>query len=225
MASYGAEYRGARLEMGELTRALPPGDLNRKVPATPEWSVKDLIAHVAGIAADIVRGNVADAGAPEWTAAQIEAARDVPLEELLATWEKSSAQVEPLLDTLHPTAAALTVGDLVVHEHDLRGALANRDGRDTERLMLSLAAYTRRFGKRIKDAGLPTVRVIAGTEEWNAGLDEPQIDLRDDPFELFRAITGRRTKDEIRKLGWDGDPEPYVNLVSAYEHPAESLGE
>jgi uncharacterized protein (TIGR03083 family) len=225
MESYGAAYREARRQIGELARALPDEELARAVPATPEWSVKDLIAHVSGIAADIVTGNVGDAGSPEWTAAQIEAAREVSLEELLAGWEKSCAQVEPLLDTLHPTAAALTVGDLVVHEHDLRGAIGNRDARDTERLTLALAAYVRRFGKRVKDAGLRTIRVVAGDGEWNAGLDTPAIDLRDDPFELFRAITGRRTKDEIRKLGWTGDPEPYVDIVSAYGHPTESLGE
>ena len=211
--------------MGELAGALPESDLERTVPATPKWTVKDLIAHVAGIASDIVDGNVADAGRPEWTAAQIEAARPLSLDEILAAWDESSAQVEPMLDTIHPTAAALTVGDLVVHEHDLRGAIGDRGGRDSDRLTIALAAYVRRFGKRVKDAGLPTVRVVAGENEWNAGLETPKIELRDDPFEVFRAITGRRTKDEIRKLGWDGDPGPYVDLVSAYEHPSESLEE
>jgi uncharacterized protein (TIGR03083 family) len=225
VGSYGSEYRAARERIGELARSLSHVELDRTVPGTPEWSAKDLIAHVAGIAADIVGGNVADAGAPEWTAAHIDAARGQPLENLLAKWQTSSVQVEPLLDSIHPTAAALTLGDLIVHEHDLRGAFGNRDARDTEGVWIALAAYVRRFGKRIKDAGLPTVRVIAGDKEWNAGLETPEIDLRDDPFELFRALTGRRTKDEIRKLGWAGDPEPYVDLVSAYEHPSESLGE
>jgi hypothetical protein len=204
---------------------MSPEELERIAPATPEWSATDLIAHVAGIAADIVGGNVADAGAPEWTAAHIEASRGMSLEEQLAAWESSSEQVEPLLDTLHPTAAALTVGDLIVHEHDFRGVTANRDARATDGVWIALAAYVRRFGKRIKDAGLPTVRIRAGNEEWNAGLDTPEVELQDDPFELFRALTGRRTKDEIRKLGWDRDPEPYVDLVSSYSHPRESLGE
>ena len=225
MGEYGAAYQAGRVQIGELARCLPENELTRTVPATPEWTVKDLIAHVAGIAADMVAGNVADAGRPEWTAAQIEAARESSLEDVLAAWEASSTVVEPLLDTIPPTAAALTIGDLVVHEHDLRGAFGDRGGRDTERLTIALAAYVRRFGKRVKDAGLPTVRVVGGANEWNAGLDTPEIELRDDPFEIFRAITGRRTKDEIRKLGWDADPEPYVDLVSSYEHPAESLGE
>jgi hypothetical protein len=35
-------------------------------------------------------------------------------------------------------------------------------------------------------------------------------------FELNRAFTGRRSADQVRKLEWSVDPEPYV--------PAFSLG-
>jgi uncharacterized protein (TIGR03083 family) len=225
VGTYSSAYKDSRLRVEALARGLTPAELEQMVPACPEWTRKELVAHVAGIAADIVAGNVGDAGRADWTEAQIEAARDETIDDVLGRWATDSAQVEPFLDTIHPTAAALTVGDLVVHEQDLRGSLGNRDARDTPELTMALAAYVRRFGKRLKDAGLPTVLIRAGGEEFTAGLETPEVTIDDDAFEVFRALTGRRTKDEIRKLAWDGDPEPYVDLFSSYSHPDESLRE
>ena len=40
------------------------------VPACPGWRVRDVIAHVTGIYADIVGGNLQGGATDEWTAAQ-----------------------------------------------------------------------------------------------------------------------------------------------------------
>ena len=44
-------------------------------------------------------------------------------------------------------------------------------------------------------------------------------------FELFRALSGRRTIEQVRALAWDGDPEPHLGLFAPYPMPASPLAE
>jgi hypothetical protein len=39
------------------------------------------------------------------------------------------------------------------------------------------------------------------------------------PFELFRA----RSAGQVRALAWDGNPDPYLDLLSPYPLPASPL--
>ena len=49
----GEIYELKRRELVELLRSLSTGELAITVPATPEWSVRDVLCHVVGIAADL----------------------------------------------------------------------------------------------------------------------------------------------------------------------------
>jgi hypothetical protein len=51
----------------------------------------------------------------------------------------------------------------------------------------------------------------------------PAATVSAEAFELFRAISGRRSADQIRAMAWDGDPEPYVSTVSPYPLPDRAL--
>ena len=53
------------------------------VPATPPWSVIDVLAHLTGVCADLVSGNVDDWADPAWTAAQVEGRRGRSRSELV----------------------------------------------------------------------------------------------------------------------------------------------
>ena len=45
-------------------------------------------------------------------------------------------------------------------------------------------------------------------------------------FELFRAVSGRRTAKEIEQYGWDREPAPSVLLAADFfSIPADSIGE
>jgi hypothetical protein len=90
---------------------------------------------------------------------------------------------------------------------------------------MGLDRYVRWFGKRIKDAGLPSVLVHSGDRDWQAGILEAGIELEGDPFQLLRALTGRRTLEEIASLRWTGDAGPYLELVSTYTPANRSLEE
>lgn len=209
-------YANGLTRVKELVGSLDEGSLNKIVPACPEWTVKELVAHLTGVAADSLNANVAEMGKPDWTQSQVEARSDKPVEDILAEWDGIAAQITPALDDLHPTLSSALIGDLVTHEHDLRGALGNGDARDTDGVVISAAFYARYFGKRLKDAGLPTITVEAGENQWTAGLEEPIGSVRAPLFEMLRGLTGRRTADEVKGFDWSIDAAPYLDVFSMY---------
>ena len=226
MSGFPTAYAGSRERFSELVLAATPEELARTVPACPDWTLKDLLAHVAGIARDMTTGNLAGVGDDEWTAAQIAAGASLSVEELVEAWAKDSEQVEGALELIHPAAAGLTVADLVTHEHDARGALGRPGARDVEAVDLSLYAHVRWLGRRLKENGIASLRVETPTDGWTVGPDDsPAATVSGAPFELLRAITGRRTPDEVAALDWQGDPAPYLPVFSAYGSPEESLRE
>jgi uncharacterized protein (TIGR03083 family) len=225
MASYADAYAEALTRFGKLVSDLTDEQLEYPVPACPDWSVRDLFSHVAGVAADAVAGNIGAAGEPEWTAAHVADRRERSVAELVAELEDAGSEVEGALDALHPAIAGLFVGDVVTHEQDARGALKRPGGRDSEALLLALDTYVRFFGRRIKEHSLPALNVFSAGSAWNVGLGDPVGDLRAEPFALIRGLTGRRTASEIRGLAWSVDPDPYIEVFSMYGRPEASLGE
>ena len=97
--------------------------IDRRAPATPEWRVHDLLAHLSGVAADIVQGNLAGVATDPWTAKQVEARRDWTLEQLLGAWDEDGSAVDATIDGLPPGTFGQLLFDTWTHEQDLRGAL------------------------------------------------------------------------------------------------------
>jgi len=225
VGKYSTSYRGCRERVTEMVTGLGDDDLARRVPACPDWTVRDLTAHIIGVAADLSVGNLEQMGAHEWTSAQIAKRKDHSVTDLIEEWTKLAEQVEPTADLIPPGAAQMLVGDAVTHEHDMRGALNRPGARDTDAVWIGLDRYIRLFGKRIKDAELSSVVVRSGEREWQAGIREPDTVLSGDVFELLRALTGRRTLDEISALKWTGDSSAYLTIFSTYPPATISLSE
>lgn len=225
MGVYSVAYRGCRERLAEIVVGLRDDELNQQVPACPDWSVRDLTAHIVGVAADFSVGNLEQVGSDEWTSAQISTRSGRSISDLIEEWTKLAEQVEPTADLIPPGAAQMLVGDAVTHEHDVRGSVARVGARDSDAVGIGLDRYIRLFGKRVKDAELPSVIVRAGDREWQAGVRDPEAELRGGAFELLRALTGRRTIDEIAALKWAGDASLYTPLFSTYPPARTSLAE
>jgi uncharacterized protein (TIGR03083 family) len=221
----GALYRDQREQFTRLVLSADAEDLERRVPATPDWTLRELTAHVTGIANDFLAGDVDDAGKPEWTARQVSDRSDRSIEALVEEWSGIAAELEPALDTLPPRIAYIIIADLTSHKFDAFNLFDKKDDRDSPALLASLEFYVPWFGKRLKDEGLPTLEVIAGEESWHAGREEPVGTLRAVPFELFRSLGGRRTRDEVKSLDWGVSPEPYLEIFTPYTYRETSLGE
>ena len=225
MSEASSAYRGCRERIGELAANLSPDELTRTIPACPDWTVTDLVAHLAGVAEDFGAGNLDKAGSDAWTKAQIARRSKLEMPALIRDWDDISRQLDPSLDEIPAGVAAMLISDAVTHEHDLRGAVNRPDARDSDAMWIALNRNIRRFGKRSKDAELPSVVVRCEGRHWQAGVLEPSLELKADRFELLRALTGRRTIQEITSLAWTGDSKPYIELVSSYPVARNSLTE
>ena len=225
MSEFAAAYTETRERVSELVRSLPEAELALEVPACPGWSVRDLVAHLVGVADDSLRGNVDGLGSKEWTSAQIQARADRTLEQLLEEWEATEAELRPALAELHPALAGGLVGDVVTHEHDLRGAVRRPGARDSNAARIVLDSYVRFFGRRLKQDERPALEVRAGGRSWTAGPGDPAGYVSAEPFELLRGLTGRRTRQQIIGFDWSVDPDPYLGLFPMYGVPERPLDE
>jgi uncharacterized protein (TIGR03083 family) len=218
-------YRGCRERIIEVATDLDRDQLSLAVPACPDWTVTQLLAHLVGVAEDFAADNLEDAGSQEWTEAQVARRSRLTPAEIVEKWESLSRDLEPSLDRIRPGIAAMLISDAVTHEHDLRGAVDRPGARDSDALLIALERSVKRFGKRIKDARLPSVIVRCEDETWQAGVLAPAVELQGDRFELVRALQGRRTTREIASLRWAGDARPYVELAPSHPPPRVSLSE
>jgi uncharacterized protein (TIGR03083 family) len=205
----GVVYAAGRERVVELVGGLTAEAASTPVPACPEWRVHDLLAHVAGVCSDVLAGRLDGAGTDPWTEAQVAARRDRDLGEIVAEWNETAPQVEAIAKDFGP-AGKQWVFDFASHEQDLRGALAAPGARSSDAWWIELEFITPAFHAGAAARDLAPVRIVTGDREWVAAGTAPVETLTVDPFELGRALTGRRSADQIRAFGWSTDPEPYL---------------
>ncbi|MEQ1699044.1 MAG: maleylpyruvate isomerase N-terminal domain-containing protein [Ilumatobacteraceae bacterium] len=202
----GALYRAARERISALVTA-PGVDPAATVPATPEWSVHDVVAHVSGVAVDGTSGNMAGAPGDEWTAAQV--ARNVgrPIEEMVAEWSEVGPLMEGFLSSPSGAMASAAVMDIHTHEADLRHALGLPIAVPAEFLAWAGPSMRNGFAEAVAGAGLPPVSVDASAFEW------------------FRGRLGRRTAAEVAAYDWSASAADYLDTFFIFGRAAQSLGE
>jgi len=231
----GALYAEGRQRLTGLVGGLRPEAGATPVSTCPAWTVKDVLAHLTGVCADILAGNVAGVATDPWTAAQVAGRRKRTLDEIVEEWSDVAAQVEAFADNFPGRTGAQWVTDLTTHEHDIRCALRRPGARQSEGVQVGADfLVTAGFDAGLSARGLGPLEVRAGNRSWIAGGREvPSVDegvfnalmsiddpapppalpvgtLEASPFELMRALTGRRSRPQIARMTWTVDPEPYL---------------
>ena len=200
-------YDAVRERMTALLRQATPEQLTQQVPACPDWDVRELLAHAVGVAADVAAGRVEGAGSDPWTAAQVEARREHDVDALLAEWESTAPALREALLAMDAMPAAQVVFDLTTHEHDLRGALEQPGERDSEGVGVGWTWATTVLGQ-LRD-GYGEGAVVLTTPDGAAttcGSADPTSGVTAERFELFRAMTGRRSAQQVAAWDWTGEP-------------------
>jgi uncharacterized protein (TIGR03083 family) len=215
-ADCGALYREQRRELLAIVGPLTDGALRTVVPATPAWSVHDVLAHLVGITADLnaLRFDVADAEA--WTARQVQERRAATVPELEDEWEREADRFEEGLGLLGYEIGSHYVGDLLQHSQDVREAVGADRIADDLALAVALDFYVDLFSQALTGAGGGAVVVRVGDERWTAGSGDVVATVAADRFALLRSFGGRRRGDEVRALDWSGDVDRVLPFVSAY---------
>lgn len=215
----GTSYRHAREDVAALVRSLDSGQLLEPVPACPGWSVHDLVSHLAGMATDAVNNRLNGPPSAEQTAAQVRERATTPTSIVLREWERAASQYEALLSKSKQANPAAVIG-LVVHEHDIRGALGLPGNRDAELVGFAVERAARLWLGKVDSAGLSPVRIEDG--EHIAGSEDAPGLLRAGRFEFFRLVHGRRSRAQIaQRFSGVDDPDRYIDLLCLSE-PADS---
>lgn len=215
-------YRETRLRLMELAPTLTPAQLATMTPACPAWSVKDVFAHLCGLADDLSNG-LKRAGAPEHTSLQVAARTSWEVHEICDEWSVTGPALEARIKAESPRLRAPVV-DIWTHEQDLANAAGIDSGRDGAGLELTMnAAWAMK--RKLRDAGIPPLRIITGDVDWVIGDEEPAATVRTSSYELARAVLGRRSLDQIRAYDWDGDPAPYLAHFTYFTPPDYSIVE
>lgn len=244
MADIAEVWATTRKELASFVSSLSEEDVERPVPATPGWSIRDVVAHMTGVLECIARGDFpveffvaigsqqGVAVLNEWTDRQVVARDERPVIELLAEWESAAEGVMPMLrgdvpwpEGVVPFAGHVLTTDIAVHQQDVYGALGLVRDRDSAPVRIAFATYAAGIDIRQRSAGGPALRMVTEHKEVVAGDGEPVGTVRAPRFELFRALSGRRSPEQVRAYDWDGDPEPFLELFYPYGVRAEALVE
>lgn len=237
-------YDETRLALAQLIRGLSGDEIHRQVPATPGWTIRDIVSHLSGDAASVTAGefpeeffaSFGDAGAVialnEWTDEHVATRSDMQLEEVLEEWDRNAATVTSMMrgetpwpERIPAFGDRVLLTDLGVHQQDIYGALGIQRDREGPLVKMGGAGYVAILGFRLPAAGIPPLRVEAGDSVRTTGDGEAGATVRASRFELFRALSGRRSPDQIRAYDWDGDPEPYIPYFYPYGMREQELVE
>ncbi len=214
-------YQRTRGRVQTLTREASADELARAVPACPDWSVHDVLAHVVATPAALTRGRLPDGDINAWLDTLIAEREYETVNDLCAEWNGLDGSLGALLNG----PAGLLFADLAIHEHDLRSALdrVDHEALDVDAFMPYLMGS---FTGYLAPFELPPIEVHDGERSWCSGEATPGWTLLVDPWEAMRALNGRRTADELRALPSKGDAEPYLGAIAAHlPLPESSLGE
>lgn len=228
-------YAATSREIANLVSSLPAEDLKRSVPATPAWTIRDVISYLTGSAERMAAGdfpaefffptgaNHAVAILDEWKEREVRGRRRRSLRKLLDEWETTTATLAPKLrgdapwgQEAEPFGGHIMVTDLATYQQDIYGALGQETDRDAVPIRIGFATYVGGVDLRIRASEGPSLRFVTKQRDVVAGYGEPAATARGSTFELFRALSGRRTPDQVSAYEWDGDAEPFLKFFYPY---------
>ncbi|RLE25034.1 MAG: hypothetical protein DRJ50_03675 [Actinobacteria bacterium] len=193
----------------EFARTLSDDEWSTAMQCTPEWTVREVLSHVAGIPDDGLAGRLDGFPGEPWTAAQIERNRDCSIVELFDRWDVQASEFAAAIEAMGEPRPAF---DCHTHEHDIRHAIGRPGNRDTNIVDTAGTGFADGFTTPFA----VTIEFEDGRSFSSGGeadTDSLGVTLRGvTPFDLFRSRLGRRTRDQVRGLDWVGADED-IDLV------------
>ena len=216
----GEVYDAVRTRFVATIRSLDETQLRTFVPATPAWRVRDVLAHVVGLAADLNAQRfpaVDDIGGSAWGAAQVAARCDLPIDDVLAEWAREAPGFEDGLRLFGYEAGSHVVADLHAHHQDVRGALGLDRDDDPLAVAVALDHYLGFVHQLLAGAAWGVLAVAAGGEVRVLGTEDGsnRAQVAGSAFEVLRAFSARRSASQIRALRWRGDVDALLALMEA----------
>lgn len=213
----GALYLRVQGDCAHLLTTLVPAQLGLPVPATPAWMVRDVAAHVVGLAAALNRQDFPsadDEGGTAWAARQIADRADRTVPELLAEWNLEAPVFADGLGVFGYEFGCHFVADLLVHLHDVQAALAMPAYVESVAIAVALDHYCDHLGGLLAAAEWGVLIVEGGDGERRAlGAGAVRARVGGEPYELLRLLSARRSERQLRGFTWSGDVDGLVAFL------------
>lgn len=182
------------------------------VPACPDWSVRQTVAHLAGLAQDVASANLDGLASAAWTQAHLDRFAHNSIEELLDVWAESMGPLTTVLAQSSPEfAAGQSVFDVLTHEHDIRGAIGQPGSRSGDLgYQVALGFLTTAYDVALRASGTTAMQLttpsLGGVQLGDPDTASEQLALELSDFEALRAFGGRRSLGQLAALPWRGEP-------------------
>lgn len=216
---YNQLYLDSHRRVLDLVSPLSAEELSRATPACPLWSVRDVLAHLAGSSVAFAGGpNEGEPASPAWTREQVESRRARSVAELAAEWRQHAPEIAEIPVSSRSWLPILH--DALSHEADIRGAIgAPRLPADA--LAAAWPLLTVPIQRRLAPLGSVLLRL--DEQLIPIGETEPDMEVEATQFDFWRAWFGRRSRAQIR--GWvrRGDPDRFAEQLPVFPPRATDL--
>jgi uncharacterized protein (TIGR03083 family) len=202
-----AEWTAARQRVADVVTSTDRAEL--RVPACPDWTVRQLLAHMVGLGTDVVAGDEPDDHNSAWTQRQVDERADATVADLLAEWDANADRIRGWM----AENGARPLGDVIIHEQDLRGAVGVPGAQDTDGLHAIRDRMAAGFGQAVD--GRPGIALVSPTWSWPADTGDAAVVLEASEFDLARALMSRRSEAQLRAWTVRGDVGPYLDAFAA----------
>lgn len=211
-----SELRTEREQLAAYLEALPDGAWD-KDSLCEGWTIRDVMSHAIGIAADIANRRLDGIGTAEQNQRQVDERKGRSPRELLDEWSEQGALLEQGILDLDdefwnaPYSENFTVGqalqrmveDIWVHAHDVRLPLGDEPMAGPG-LTSTLEVATREWEVRVPNLApsVGTLDVKAGDFSSSVkGAGDVAVSLTGDPITLALVATGRIPLDKATADG------------------------
>lgn len=204
---YVSHYNSTMTRIIELVSCLSDGDESVIVQACPEWSVKGLVSHVAGLCEALSRGEAPPSDTQVWVDLLVAERANQSLGTTLEQWQACAPQFAEVAEANVRIAAPITY-DLIVHEHDLRHALNLPGERDNDAVLVAMSFGALMIENDLKNLNKGSLFLRCGQHEWQCGPGDVALSLDltnycENPiWETLRLTGSRRSKSQLQRYPW-----------------------
>lgn len=182
MTDWGQVYRANVDAVGALVEGLTEDELATPVPATPAWSVRQVVAHLCGSPADALSGRMDGAPGAEWTGRHVAERDSMAVGDLVA---ELRGTVDPVAASLEDNDRPALVWNAAVHHADIHEALG-KGAPPAEMWQPVVDAMKPSLGEHAAAlGGVPDYELFRmffsrrsrrQTAAWDTGLDQETLD-------------------------------------------------
>jgi uncharacterized protein (TIGR03083 family) len=180
-------YLEFRHRVASLIREIPESQATLSVPLCPDWEVSSVISHMVGVPEDILAGRMEGVTTDAWTQAQVDRHEGESLSQLADALLATAVEFDVVLPHIPSPTNSQMVMDAVTHEHDLRHAVGRAGAQDSLAVNVALGWLLNMVEGKAPD------------------LAQELLDSGVSHYELMRSLTGRRSVDQMKQIGVDGE--------------------